>query len=150
MMAGVREFLQTKAGTVLGIVLAILAIGAVVWSISSNVGDSAAAANARERVFICAETGEPFNHELVVGESVPVKSPHSGKPTGYPAELCYWTAEGDVKDEPTAVLMNNIIGKPGRTYCPDCKRLVVGFNPRAMPGMQPPPKESEQGAGSRE
>lgn len=144
MMAGVREFLQTKAGAGVGIVLAIAAVGLVVWSVSSNLGDSAAAANARERVFICAETSKPFNHELVVGESIPVKSPHSGKNTGYPAELCYWTADGGVKDEPTAVLMNNLAGKPGRTYCPDCKRLVVGFNPRAMPGMKPPPTASEQ------
>ena len=147
MMTGVREFLRTKGGTAAGIALVVVALAAVVWSISSNLGDSAAAVNARERVFVCAETKKPFNHELVRGESIPVKSPYTGKNTGYPAELCYWTADGGIKDEPTAVLMNTSIGLPGRTYCPDCKRQVVGFNPRAMPEMKPPPTEAGAGDG---
>ena len=61
----------------------------------------------------------------------PVKSPHSGKETGYEPERCYWTADGKPKPEPTYVLLNAAVGKPGPTFCQDCKRLVVGLNPPA-------------------
>lgn len=109
----------------------------------SNLGGSEAAQISAERVFMCAETGKPFELELEAGMKIPTHSPHSGKDTGYPAELCYWTADGKTKSEPTAVLLNSVTGKSGPTFCRDCSRLVVGHNPSPEPGMSPPPKESE-------
>jgi hypothetical protein len=90
-------------------------------------------------MFICTETGKPFEHENQIGETLPILSPHSGKKTGVPAEACYWTAEGGTKTSPTWVLLNELAGKPGPTYCPDCKRLVVGHNPQPGPGIKTPP-----------
>jgi hypothetical protein len=53
--------------------------------------------------------------------------------------LCFWTADGRPKAEPTPVLLNVLVGKPAPTFCPDCARLVVGRNPGAEPGAAPPP-----------
>ena len=94
-------------------------------------------------MFICAETGKPFEYTIKRGDTLPVKSPHSGKNTGWEAEKCFWTADGKFKSEPTYVLLNEHSGKPGATFCPDCGRLVVRFNPPPTAGATPPPKESE-------
>jgi hypothetical protein len=98
---------------------------------------------ARERTFICAQTGKSFEHTLKLGEAIPVKSPYSGQNTGYPAELCYWTKDGRIKKEPTAVLLKTLVGERGPTFCPECGRLVVGHNPRPKAGDAPPPTEAE-------
>ena len=118
------------------IVVAVAVLVSTAWA--SFDGNEAAAAS-RERLFICAETGESFVHAVEHGESLPARSPHTGKDTGYPAERCYWTADGTIKGEPTAVLLNQFVGKAGTTFCPDCDRLVVGHNPQPAPGDTPPP-----------
>ncbi len=74
---------------------------------------------------------------------IPVKSPFTGKETGYKAELCFWTKDGSTKTDPTAVLMNDDVGKPGPTFCPDCGRLVVHHNPVPGPHSKPPPTREE-------
>ncbi|MBX3395120.1 MAG: hypothetical protein KF841_07095 [Phycisphaerae bacterium] len=81
-------------------------------------------------MYICSETGKTFAHVRRSGEPSPVLSPFSKKNTGYPAEKCYWTKDGKIKDTPTYVLLNEQAGKPGPTKCPDCGRLVVPHNPR--------------------
>jgi len=96
--------------------------------------------------YICTETGQSFRHENKMGETLPIYSRFSGKNTGMPAEACYWTTDGKPKIDPTWVLLNEEIGKSGPTFCPDCGRLVVGHNPRARPGMQPPPTRSKYAA----
>lgn len=121
--------------------LAILAVGLAAYMVKSSVSSPTVAAE-RERIFIDSQTGKAFNHEMVLGETIPVEAPSGGK-TGYPAELCYWTKDGQPKKDPTAVLLNSWIGKPGPTFCPDCGRLVVPRNPMAMPGMRPPPTQEE-------
>jgi hypothetical protein len=93
--------------------------------------------------YICSETLKPFDYELKEGDSIPVLSPFTGKKTGYPAELCYWTKEGKIKETPTPVLLNELVGKPGPTFCPDCGRLVVGRNPPPQAGAAPPPTQAE-------
>ena len=75
--------------------------------------------------------------------TMPVLSPFSGKNTGYPAELCYWTKDGSIKTDPTPVLLNTYIGDNSPTFCPDCGRLVVGHNPRAVAGAHAPPTKQE-------
>jgi hypothetical protein len=142
-MAELREFFRTKAGRVVAIGLVLVGAAALVWSISSNFGPSDAVNISSERMFVCSETGKAFEYTLVAGDKVPIQSPHSGKRTGYPAELCYWTKDGKIKESPTAVLMNSALNKPGPTFCPDCDRLVIQWNPRPVPDAKPPPLKSE-------
>jgi hypothetical protein len=84
---------------------------------------------------MCSETGMTFEYTVHEGDQWPVLSPFSKKKTGYPAECCYWTKDGKRKATPTYVILNEDIGKPGDTFCPDCGRLVIGHNP-------PPPPET--------
>lgn len=142
MLAGVRKFLESKAGRQTAIGLVILGIAAAIYSIVTTVGGSPSALS-RDRVYICTETGKPFEYEIEPGTVTPVKSPYSGKETGYPAEFCFWTKDGQIKKEPTYVLLNNYIGKPPPTFCPDCDRLVIPLNPGPIPGLPPPPTRSE-------
>ncbi len=95
-------------------------------------------------LFMCSETGKIFEHAMTEGESWPVNSPYTNKKTGYPVERCYWTRDGKRKLNPTYVILNDNLGKPGDTICPDCGRLVIGHNP-------PPPQDvplAEQAAPS--
>jgi hypothetical protein len=142
-MAKMREFMESGAGRGLAAAVLLAAGVAVFFSVRANFGSSSAGDLSRERTFICAQTHKPFEYTLKVGDQIPVKSPHSGKNTGYPAELCYWTKDGRIKDTPTPVLLRSNLGERGPTFCPDCGRLVVGHNPRPGPGDKPPPTESE-------
>jgi len=84
----------------------------------------------RVRVMIDAETGEVFErYRIREGDTGPWKHPQTGRNTLYQPELCYWTADGEAKLEPTYVLLNEVAGKSGRTTCPDCGREVVAHNP---------------------
>ena len=142
-MAGIREFFRTPAGRAVSVALVVLGTAALVWSVWNNFRSSDAVVISGERMFVCSDTGKPFEYTLKAGDKIPVLSPHSGKRTGYPAELCYWTKDGKIKDTPTAVLMNSAVNKPEPTFCPDCGRLVVRYNPRPVPGAKPPPTKDE-------
>jgi hypothetical protein len=85
--------------------------------------------------FVCIETNQDFVYTMKSGEQWPVVSPYSKKKTGYPAEVCLWTKDGKQKRIPTYVVLNENLGKPGPTICPDCGKVVVGHNPA-------PPKET--------
>ena len=146
MATSLREYVNSKAGYGVAALIGLLGLAVVVWGVKRNFGDSDGASSSRERVFICAETLKPFNHDLKEGEGVPVYSPHSGKQTGYPAELCFWKKDGTVKDSPTAVLLNEWAGKKGPTFCPDCGRLVVAHNPAPHAGSKPPPLKEQYAA----
>lgn len=78
---------------------------------------------------VCAKSGKHFRHEVSTGEQYPIMSPYTHERTGWPAERCYWTKDGNAKLEPTYVLLNETIGKTGPTLCPDCGRLVEPHNP---------------------
>jgi hypothetical protein len=140
-MALLTKVLEKPTGRTAAIVLLIGAIAAAGYVIKNSIFSSTVS-NERTRMFIDASTGKGFRHELKLGESIPVDAP-SGNKTGYPAELCYWTKDGTPKSDPTPVLLNFYIGKPGPTFCPDCGRLVVARNPMAEPGMRPPPTREE-------
>jgi hypothetical protein len=142
-MMGIREFIKTPAGKVTVIAFLCLAIALAIWSALNSLDPSQAAARTSDRIFICAETGKAFNYTIKLGDKPPVKSPYSGKNTGYEAERCYWTADGKPKADPTPVLLKSAIGQEGPTFCPDCGRLVVGNNPVAIEGVPPPPTEAE-------
>ena len=142
MLMGVRDLLQGNAGKVVAVVVIIAALVGAAVAARNFFGPSAEQRYARNRIFIDADTGKPFDYTLKKGDMYPVMAP-SGKKTGYPAELCFWTADGKPKKEPTAVLMNAAVGKKGPTFCSDCGRLVVPFNPAPREGEPPPPKQSE-------
>lgn len=120
-----------------------MAVLALIWVVWGMIGPSDAARSASaDTTFICATTGKTFSGSLA-GQTVPVLSPHSNQNTGYPAEFCYWTAEGTLKSEPTPVLLNSYVGKPGPTFCPDCRRLVLPRTAKPAEGATPPPTELE-------
>lgn len=134
-----RDFFNSPAGKAVAILLVIAAGTGVYLAVRRNFGPSEAGLIARDRLFVCTKTGKAFEYRLGLGDTLPVPSPHSGARTGYPAELCYWTADGQIKPQPTAVLLNHYLGKDEPTFCPDCGRLVVGHNPVPRPGDEPPP-----------
>src|SRR5687767_5784793 len=107
-----REWLDTTAGKIVAGVLVVAAALAVFWAVRNTFGTSDVVADANTRLFIDAETGKPFRHELKAGDPYPVPAP-SGKNAGYQAELCYWTADGKIKQDPTPVLLEEALGKPG-------------------------------------
>ena len=146
MAAGLREFFNSTAGKAVAIVLILLGVVAIYLSVKSNLGESEAAALSRKRTFICSETLKPFSYTVKEGERFPVPSPFSGKNTGYPAEPCYWTKDGQIKSEPSYVLLNELVHKSGPTFCPDCGRLVIPHNPAPRPGDHAPPTQSQYAA----
>lgn len=142
-MRGFRELLRGRRGLAVAVGLIVLAAAALTPTIRRWRADGEAARASRDRVFICAQTGKTFQFLIEPGCTYPVLSPHSHKNTGYPAEMCYWTAEGNPKAEPTPVLLNQYAGIDGPTFCPDCGRLVRGHNPPPRPGAAPPPTRAE-------
>ena len=144
-MQGIREFLNSDKGKYAAVGLTAVVVLVAAFVAYQSLGPSDAMAASRGRVFIDAETGETFTHEITAGETSPVDAP-SGKKTGYEAEPCFWTADGQVKDDPTYVLMNRHAGKDGPTFCPDCGRLVTDLNPPPIAGAKPPPTEAEYAA----
>jgi len=142
MIEALRKFFNSSAGKGTALVLVLIGLGVLIWAIKGNFGESDAASLSADRIFIDSSTMKPFNHTLKEGEALPCKAPSGGN-TGYQAELCYWTKDGKTKDQPTPVLLNEAVGKPGPTFCPDCGRLVVGHNPAPAPGRRPPPTQAE-------
>jgi hypothetical protein len=142
MMQHLRQFSDSKGGKVVVTIFFLAVVCAGVYAISDYFKE-AAPADAYYTTYICTETGKSFRHKNQIGEMQPILSPYSGKNTGVPAEACYWTTDGKEKREPTWVLLNEAVGKPGPTFCPDCGRLVVGHNPRPGEGVKLPPTETE-------
>ena len=134
-----REFLNKPAGKITAVLIAVVALGIFVYSMTRG---NSAAAQANTRMYVDSATGKAFSHGLILGEIILVQAP-SGSKTGYPAALCYWPADGSAKADPDYVLLNEEIGKKGPTFCPVCHRLVVSRNPMPGAGVTPPPTEEE-------
>lgn len=143
MIETLRKFLKSSGGATVGIVVTVILVVIAANSLRSSFGQSETAAMANEKAFIDAESLKGFSYTPKRGDSIPIASPFTGKKTGYPAELCYWTKDGNPKNEPTYVLMQQALGRSGSTFCPDCGRLVRLFNPRAGPDVKPPPTKEE-------
>jgi hypothetical protein len=141
-MEQLQKWLQTTSGKAATVLLSLALIGLVVWMFMRALGTDTPG-DPNNVTYVCSETGKAFKHRNVVGEEMPILSPYSGRNTGYPAESCYWTADGHVKTEPTWVILNQVLGKTGPTFCPDCGRLVIGHNPPAVDGAKPPPTQQE-------
>ena len=142
LMESLRTALKSKGGKILGIVASIGCLCIAAYAFASFFkGDTPD--SALYTTYVCTETGKSFRHKNVNGEVQPILSPYSGKNTGFPGEACYWNADGSIKTTPTWVLLNDLTGTPGPTFCPDCGRLVVGHNPKPEPESQPPPTQAE-------
>jgi hypothetical protein len=142
-VSGIREFLRGTGGRKVTVFVLIIGLGAAGWSIWNNMSADQSTQDANSPIFIDSETGKSFHVKMELGMQIPVKSPDTGNMTGYPAELCYWTKDGQIKDQPTPVLLNSFIGKTGPTFCPDCGRLVVPHNPVPQAGSRPPPTQAQ-------
>ena len=142
-MKYIRRVLASAGGKTIAIVVSLGLIGTAVWVIISFV-HGGTPDSARYTMYICTETGKPYRHENKLGETRPIYSSFSGRNTGVPAEACYWTAQGERKAEPTWVLLNELVGKAGPTFCPECGRLVVGHNPAPEAGAKAPPTQQER------
>lgn len=113
-----------------GALLAVVLLAAAGYLIYNNYWNAAAEDPVdTARWFKCAEDGNDFAYVLKMGDKPPITCPKCKKETGFPAEACYWTRDGGVKDKPTYVILNKHLGKEGDTICPDCGRVVVGHNP---------------------
>ena len=142
-MSLIQKLQQSPAAKIALVCLFLGSAAIVVFEMRSLFGASSAGADSSLRWFVCSETRKPFQKTIEIGMTMPVLSPFSGKNTGYPAELCYWTKDGSIKTDPTPVLLNTYIGDNSPTFCPDCGRLVVGHNPAPVPGHAPPPTRQE-------
>jgi hypothetical protein len=138
-----QKMFQKKVGKIVGGLVGGLIIMGAASGLRGFFGATDAEAASGTRVFVCSDTGKSFSHALARGDSIPLHSPFSNRDTGYPAEVCYWTREGTVRNEPVPVLLNDLLGKSSPTFCPDCGRLVVGHNPVAHAGSTPPPTQEQ-------
>lgn len=146
-MSGIREFLNSGAGKVVSALVCVAAIGLAAFLIYTNLGSNPAVA-ANQRVFMDVATGQTFGHELTIGEEIPITAP-SGQKTGYPTEACNWTKDGKPGEKIAYVVLNEMVGKTGPTFCPDCDRLVVGNNAPAVEGKRAPPTRAEMSGSGR-
>lgn len=135
----VKQLLQGNTGVIAAVVLLLLGGGAMYWTVFAGDGRSDLAED-NSNIWFVDEAGQSFKVRLTVGMSAQIE--RNGK-KAYPAELCFWTKDGKPKTTPTPVLLNSNLGKSEPTFCPDCGRLVVGRNPPAREGANPPPTEAE-------
>src|ERR1700722_15677672 len=134
-----QPWLKSTSGRTVILLLSLAAVGLCVWAVMSAVhGDTPGDPN--NVTYVDSTNNKAFKHRNAAGESIPILAP-SGQNTGYPAEPCYWNADGSTKTDPTWVILNEQLGKTGPTFCPDCHRLVVGHNPEPGPGVKPPPTQ---------
>lgn len=122
------------SGKVLGMlaltVVSLSVLGYVLWSSYNNVANTAIR-SAFLTTMKDSETGEVFKQvDIRLEKNIPFTNPKTKTKTLYPAEECYWTKEGKAKLEPDYVILNERLGKPGRTICPVCGRTVTRSNSR--------------------
>ncbi|MFO0861718.1 MAG: hypothetical protein U0570_14310 [Phycisphaerales bacterium] len=109
--------------------VSLIVLGFVGWSSISAWRNSPELA-ARTMPVVDSETGKAIeDFRAPKGVSFPFVNPATGRATLYPAEACYWTKEGKAKFPPNYVILNERLGKPGVTRCPECGRTVKLFNP---------------------
>ena len=142
MLARLTKMASTTLGKIAVVVLGLGALGAASFAIVESLHQGSLD-DVNTVVCVDSETGQSFRHRMQMGELSPFLSPYTKHNTGYPAEVCYWNADGTLRKEPFPVLLNTYAGKAEPTFCPDCGRLVVGRNPAPRPGSKPPPTEAD-------
>ncbi len=81
------------------------------------------------RMLMDSETGELFKIKAVDLKPYPMLNSKTGQDTLYRTEVCYWGEECR-KAGGTHVIMNELLGKEGPTYCPVCGHVMRFHNPR--------------------
>jgi hypothetical protein len=137
-----QRWLDSTSGRVTTLFFSLAAIGLCIWAVVSAIGGDMPG-DPNDATYVDSTNNKAFKHRNAIGESIPIVSPYSGLNTGYPGEPCYWTADGQAKADPDWVILNQVLGKPGPTFCPVCGRLVVAHNPPPGPGARPPPTQQE-------
>jgi len=118
-----------KTLSIVGASAALLVLAIVVLR-STLLAPPSAGDLSRRRTVVDTKTGEVFNDFVIPENStMPWANPKTGEKTLIQGEACYWTKDGKAKLEPTYVILNEMIGKPGPTVCPDCGRTVSAHNP---------------------
>ena len=135
-----RDFLEKPAGKVVAGLLVIAGLIAAYYTVRDTFGGSA---SANDRVFVCSETLKSFHYTIKEGDTIPVESPFTCRKTGYPPEVCLWSKDGSIRQEPYYVLLNSTLGKRGLTFCPDCGRLVIANNPSPNMASKAPPTQAQ-------
>lgn len=122
-----------------------LTLVAAIVLIASNIRlESEAGEDSRLRTLIDSKTGEVFADFRVADEQQPpYANPKTGERTLFPAEACYWSADGTAKITPTMVFLREWIEPGAETRCPDCGKTVTRHNPM-------PPAEALEAAARRE
>ena len=138
-----REHLAGKGGPIAAVALFMFGSLAIYLTYSHWWAASAAQQSANAPVFIDRVTGQSFYCNVHAGETVPVKSPFTGRRTGYPGTFAWWSANGTPLKKPDIVLLNEYIGKPGPTFDPRTNRLVMPAGLPPTPGQKPPPTKAQ-------
>jgi hypothetical protein len=141
-MADSNRWQDTNAGKAAAAMACVLALVGAAYAVRSFFqGDVPGDPNLL--TYVDSTTGQTFKHRNQLGESLPVISPYTNAPTGYPGFPCYWTKSGELKKDPTWVILNSLLGKKEPTFCPDCGRLVSPQARPPRPGDRPPPTQEE-------
>jgi hypothetical protein len=111
-----------------------------------NVGGTNPGDQSRSRVVVDSVTGEVFKEfHIREGTTFPWKNPKTGENTLYPAEPCFWTADGKAKLEPTYVFVKAYAGDKSKTICPDCGHEVRTHNPNPPDSLMNEALKAPQG-----
>lgn len=117
-----NDTLKKALLAVVAIVLVSYAACTIWGTFEDDIGE------ANTRTLKDAETGElvkvPVNEDY---GPFPMLNKKTGKKSLYPTEICF--ANQCEKAGGTYVIMNDLLGKEGPTYCPNCGALVKYFNP---------------------
>jgi hypothetical protein len=124
-----RQWMAVAAAILSLLIVTVVVYRAIAASMNSPSSSS------KIRTLIDKDTGKTYvDFRVPDGVTWPMVNPDTGNASLYPTEMCFFTKDGKAKLEPTYVLLNEIIGKPGPTRCPDCGRTVTFHNP--MPSAE--------------
>ncbi len=127
-----------------GFVVSMVVLGYVVMNLVGSYRNNPARA-AFFLTLMDAETQEVFEKVPIAKEArLPFTNPKTGKKNLYPVEACFWTKDGKAKLKPTVVILNESMGKPGPTRCPDCGRVVKHANPMPPDALMQAAWDEEQ------
>ena len=135
---GLSEGRKQQIFAIATVVLLLAAIATLAYQALG--GGPSAAAIASVRDVMDSESNQVILDFEPPKTAPPWTNPKTGRATLYLAERCFWTKDGKAKLEPTYVIPNEAMDKPGDAICPDCGRKVIRHNP------SPPPELLEQAA----